>query len=307
MCLSFLLGMYYVKFSARHHITALLEFLWQLPVHKARLLTIAADFGAQSLFTRFANVLANDLIFLLDSAIKELTEIRAMQVAMEDEHTWAAQTQQVQQERQRAYAQSEQGATSCLQLANATVHLLHYLSAEVVAPFVTPEFVQRMAHMLDYYICQLVDSKIKELRVRDPDKYSFRPRELLQEIISTWINLATDEKFLECVATDERSVKPSDRGSVGKCVWSVWRLNCRRCLSVRFFSSYRPAVFAKAARILRKRAILAESSIRRFEDLTRTLAALSESMQDLEAILGEIPDEFQDQLMGVLMTVRHTH
>lgn len=69
-------------------------------------------------------------------------------------------------------------------------------------------------------------------------------------------------------------------------------------------SSYRPAVFAKAARILRKRAILAEPSIRRFEDLTHTLAALSESMQDLEAILGEIPDEFSDQLMGVLMTVR---
>lgn len=144
-------GMYYAKFSARNNITALLEFLWQLPAHKSRLLTIASDFGAQSLFTRFTNVLCNDMIFLLDSALKELTEIRATQVAMDDQHAWAAQTQQVQQERQRAYAQSEQGATSCLQLANATVHLLHYLSAEVVAPFVTPEFAQRIAAMLDYY------------------------------------------------------------------------------------------------------------------------------------------------------------
>lgn len=142
--------------------------------------------------------------------------------------------------------------------------------------------------------------------MRDPEKYSFRPRELLQEIISTWINLATDPKFLECVATDERSVG-LERRRVGQGREGASELSLTVACLLSFsalFSSYRPAVFAKAARILRKRAILAEPSIRRFEELTRTLAALSESMQDLEAILGEIPDEFADQLMGVLMTVR---
>ena len=145
-------GMYYQKFSTRNQISMLLEFVWQLPEHKAKLLAVAADTRSSSLFGRFTNVLANDLIYLLDEGLKQLTEIRSIQLEMEDEQRWASQTQAVLQDRQRAYTQSEQGATSCLTLANATVHLLYYLSAEFIAPFVTPEFVQRMAHMLDY--CQ---------------------------------------------------------------------------------------------------------------------------------------------------------
>jgi ubiquitin conjugation factor E4 B len=72
---------------------------------------------------KFLNLLINDLIFLLDEALKQLGEIRATQVEMDDADTWNKQPQDVLRERERAYQQSEQGATSCLTLANATVHM----------------------------------------------------------------------------------------------------------------------------------------------------------------------------------------
>ena len=78
-------------------------------------------------------------------------------------------------------------------------------------------------------------------------------------------------------------------------------VRCALC-PVCCISSYRPVVFAKAARILRKRAILNERTIVRFETLLGDLATVSESMQALDVILGDIPDEFADALMGTIMT-----
>jgi hypothetical protein len=179
----------------------------------------------------------NDLIFLLDEGLKQLSQIRELQVEMENEAQWSSQPSDTRQERERGFTQSEQGATSCLTLANATVHMLFYLTAEVVSPFVAPEFVgqlqsahlqssfeatnrflmhvslfsshlaERMAHMLDLYIMQLVGPKISELKVKNREKYAFKPRDLLQEIIGIWLHLAHEPEFLNKVASDERSVR----------------------------------------------------------------------------------------------------
>jgi len=126
------------------------------------------------------------------------------------------------------------------------------------------------AHLLDNYLVQLVGPKISQLKVRDRERYHFRPRELLQEIVGIWLHLAADSTFLEKVAADERS--------------------------------YKPGVFAKAARILRRRAILPERQVQQFEVHLRTLISVHESMQALEDILGDVPDEYLDALMGTLMS-----
>lgn len=56
---------------------------------------------------------------------------------------------------------------------------------------------------------------------------------------------------------------------------------------------------------------MSERSIQRFEQLNATVEGLSENLTKLEEILGEIPDEFADGLMGTLMedpgTHSHTH
>ncbi len=61
-------------------------------------------------------------------------------------------------------------------------------------------------------------------------------------------------------------------------------------------------MFAKAARILRKRDIVNERTVQRFESHLREVSELSESLLALDEILGDIPDEFTDGLLGTLMT-----
>jgi hypothetical protein len=47
---------------------------------------------------------------------------------------------------------------------------------------------------------------------------------------------------------------------------------------------------------------MAERSILRFEHLNSEVEQLSENLLKLDEILGDIPDEFADGLMGTLMT-----
>ena len=86
--------------------------------------------GAMEMFMYFNEVIEarraeprDDLISLLDEGLKQLGEIRATQLEMDNTEKWNSQPPEVLREREKAYAQSEQGATSCLTLANATVHL----------------------------------------------------------------------------------------------------------------------------------------------------------------------------------------
>lgn len=98
-----------------------------------------------------------------------------------------------------------------MMLANEDVKMIQYTSAEITAPFLLPEMVrssfsysldlllyvnsisemmafgvqaERIAAMLNYFLLQLVGPQRKTLRVKDPEKYEFRPKELLAQVRS---------------------------------------------------------------------------------------------------------------------------
>ena len=54
---------------------------------------------------------------------------------------------------------------------------------QVTAPFLLPEMVDRLASMLNYFLKYLTGSERRRLAIKDPEKFSFRPRELLLSII----------------------------------------------------------------------------------------------------------------------------
>lgn len=109
---------------------------------------------------------------------------------------------------------------------------------EIKAPFVSAEFVERIAGIVAYYIgvcvrcaclivCadKIVGPAVSEIKVRDRAKvthttnkyeqtntqnnntqYDFEPRRLLAEIIGIFLHLSDSQEFLKAVAMDTRSV-----------------------------------------------------------------------------------------------------
>jgi len=112
--------------------------------------------------------------------------------------------QEQQSERTRNLASEERQCRSYLTLARETVDMFHYLTQEIVEPFLRPELADRLAQMLNFNLQQLCGSKCKNLKVRNPEKYTWEPKWLLSHLIDLYLHL--DSKALaEALANDLRS------------------------------------------------------------------------------------------------------
>ncbi|KAF8510860.1 ubiquitin elongating factor core-domain-containing protein [Gautieria morchelliformis] len=256
---------FYDKFDTRRHIAHIWKTVWTNPVHREALSSQANDLDK---FVRFVNLMMNDVTYLLDESLSKLTEIYGIQTEMEDQETWAAIPQVQRRERERLLHQLEGSATTYTALGKSTVELLKEFTAETKQPFMTPEIVDRLAAMLNYNLDALVGPKCQDLKVKNPEKYRFNPRQLLSDILQVFLNLSDQGEFVRAVAGEGRS--------------------------------YKKELFERAAGIAKRRFLKTDEEIEQL----RLFALKVEEMKvaiEAEDDLGEIPDEFLDPLMYTLM------
>jgi ubiquitin conjugation factor E4 B len=210
----------------------------------------------------------NDVTYLLDESLSELTQIHNIQAEMENATVWATQSVQHHREREQTLQQLERHASGYTTLGSSTVALLKDFTAETKAPFMMPEIVDRLAAMLDYNLDALVGPKCQELKVKDPAKYKFDPKALLSDILQVFLNLSKENEFLIAVAGDGRS--------------------------------YRKSLFDRAADIAQRKALKTEAEI---EQLRQFVVKVEETKATLEAEedLGEVPEEFLGKLKTSLI------
>jgi ubiquitin conjugation factor E4 B len=207
----------------------------------------------------------NDVTFLLDESLGKLSEISGIQHEMEAP-SWATQDPRQRQERQGLLRSLEGQATSWLALGKSTVDLLEKFTRETRSAFMVPEIVDRLAAMLTYNLDALVGPKCQDLKVKDPEKYKFNPRQLLSDLLQVFLNLSQEPAFIMALATEGRS--------------------------------YRRSLFDRAAGIAKKRALKTDPEIEQLRVLVeqveqRRLTILQEEEED-----GEIPEEFLGKLVN---------
>lgn len=210
-------------------------------------------------FVRFVNLMINDVTYLMDESLSELTQIHNIQVEMDDKATWESKPLEYRREREGVLRSLERHASGYTTLGRSTVELLKIFTAETKAPFMMPEIVDRLAAMLDYNLQALVGPKCQDLVVREPEKLKFNPRALLSDIIQVFLNLSDQPQFVQSVAGDGRS--------------------------------YTKELFDRAAAIAIKRGIKSQTEIdvfRAFVDRVEVAKAAIEAEEDL----GDVPDEF---------------
>lgn len=207
----------------------------------------------------------NDVTYLMDESLSELTQIHNIQTEMRNQTAWNALSPQYRREREGTLRGLERHASGYTTLGRSTVGLLKDFTAETKGPFMMPEIVEKLAAMLDYNLDALVGPKCGELKVQDPEKYKFSPRQLLSDILQVYINLSDQEEFVRAVANDGRS--------------------------------YRKELFMAAMERARWVPLKTETEIevlRLFVDNVEEMKATIEAEEDL----GEIPDEFLGRLLG---------
>ncbi|KAK8783692.1 hypothetical protein V5799_009944 [Amblyomma americanum] len=257
------------KFHYRRPMYTVLEHLWNIPDHRNKMKSLAAEAeeniecSTPPLFLRFINLLINDAIFLLDEALSYMSRLRELQ--------------------QPQPGQQQQGAEANLQhlgmlahfhnvMGTETIRTLARLTAEVSSIFCHPTMVDRIATMLNYFLLHLVGPQKKNLKVKDFSEYEFKPQELVQNICKIYTNLgsadsATAQAFCIAVSRDGRS--------------------------------YSPDLFPQAQKVLLKirQGALSVAVGELAEKIKR---AASQQKQEDEAT-GDAPDEFLDPIMSTIM------
>ena len=137
----------------------------------------------------------NDVTYLLDECLTDLTKIHELQTEMADADAFSRQSVQYRREREGNLRSLERQTTIYTQLGSNTVALLKTFTAETKEPFMVPEIVDRLAAMLDYNLDALAGPRCRDLKVKDREKYKFNPGALLGDILGVYLNLSDQGEF----------------------------------------------------------------------------------------------------------------
>jgi ubiquitin conjugation factor E4 B len=184
---------FYDKFEYRHYTSKIFEYLWRYP-HYQHNTIILQD---QDYFKKFINYILNDMNYCLNDGIENLIKIKKFQ----DKKSKQPATPEEEEE----FSKVQGTCKYMMQQSNEYISMIKQLSDWNSAMFISEEFGERTAAMLNNYLKLLCGPKCLELKVENPREYNFMPEELLGNLIIIYLHISRHQQFFECLIKDERS------------------------------------------------------------------------------------------------------
>ncbi|XP_059163958.1 ubiquitin conjugation factor E4 A-like [Physella acuta] len=262
------------KFNYRRPMYNILKYLWNIPKHRQKLKSLADDAeknimcSEPPLFLRFINLLVNDATYLLDEALICMGQIKEKQMER-DRGEWSRLPEAQRHQEEASLQHLSRLAQFHNVMGSSTISTLRMITEEITSIFCHPTFVDRIASMLNYFLCRLVGPKQKSFTVKDKENYEFKPQETVSNISAIYLNLQSSDDFCQAVFQDERS--------------------------------FSPELFIQASQVMEK---IGESpqAIYDFMQLQDKLKTMQTTKLSEEQALADAPEEFLDPIMGTLMT-----
>ena len=249
------------KFESRYFVARIMAYVWMMPIHRQQMERVSGTY----LFRCFLDRWLNDTIYLLDEAFAKIIDIKALQDQLAgDNATNDMRTELTEAERRvRPY----------LVLANENLNLMAEMTRGIPAPFRLPEFVSRVACMLNLYSDQLAGQNCGKMSIQHGRSLGFNPKKLLTQITQIYLNLESPD-FCAAVADDERS--------------------------------YSREVLERVKNILSRFDLVAEEQIERFATFAHSVYQIATKNRSRTQLMQStetgVPDEFFDPIMASMMT-----
>merc|ERR1712083_1033797 len=152
-------------------------------------------------------------------------------------------------------------------MGGETIGVLELLTGDITAIFSHPTMVDRLAAMLNYFLKTLTGPERKNFKVKNLEKYSFKPGEVVTQITQIYLHLESSPTFLQSICGDGRS--------------------------------YSSSLFSMTEAVLVKigRADLATA----LANISTKVMTASTALAQEEELLADCPDEFLCPIMSIIM------
>ncbi|XP_030751488.1 ubiquitin conjugation factor E4 A isoform X2 [Sitophilus oryzae] len=261
------------KFKYRRPMYTIFEYLWEISEHSECFKILAEEAEANMeavnppLFLRFANLLINDAIFLLDEALANMAKLKEMQTAHENGE-WESLSPPERAQNMSYMHHIGNLARFDNILGKDTTTTLEKLTSKITIVFTHQTMVDRIAAMLNYFLLNLVGPNKKNFKVKDSKEYSFDPAGTVLDICKIYVNLKDSDAFCLAVSQDGRS--------------------------------YSPNLFSLAEDVLVR--IGGGTLIGELKEVAQKVAEKAIEHKANEEAISEAPDHFLDPIMSTLMT-----
>ncbi|KAL4426229.1 hypothetical protein ABPG77_009844 [Micractinium sp. CCAP 211/92] len=265
---------FYEKFATRQQIGEILVHLWGMPQHRAAWRQLATD--RRKLNVQFIHVLLNDSQYLLQEALNKLPQVQETERLQADAAAWAALPAEQQRERATALQQA-QGQLKYYFRQSSVVIKLMQLTAEdgsVCACYFDDAVRNRTAKINDFFLKYLtVPEERRKLRLKEPEKFGWHPKELITQLaqIHLYLYRARQQEWVQAVAADTD------------------------------YYGRAPQLFAELTSVLRALGLLPADDVAALERMTADVEAYKSSVQEEEEAFEDVPEEFEDPLLGGVM------
>jgi ubiquitin conjugation factor E4 B len=265
---------FYEKFNMRYHIGEIMGYLWRLPQHRGAWREVAMS--DPKLYIRFVNFILADSQHLLQEALDTLPAVQETERLQDDRAAWDALNQNDRADRLQALETHRNHLRSDFALAEIYLKTMNFTSEDptVASRFFDVQVRDRQARILNFFLRYLtLPAERRRLKLKDPERYGWRPKELIASLASVHVNLYRTDKqaWCEAVAADTDYYGPN------------------------------PEIFEELISVLRALGLASPDFIADLEALAVGAAAAVANAAAEEDAFEDIPDEYEDQLLGGIM------
>ena len=196
---------FYEKFSTRYQIGEVMVYLWDHPGHREAWKHVVED--DPKLYVRFVNMMINDSQHLLQEALEALPEVRDIESKMADQESWQRLPSSTREELLQQLESHRRTLNSDFALSSIYLKLMEITSSDpsICARFFDVQIRDRQARILNFFLRYMtIPAERKRLKLKEPEKYGWKPRELLASLAQIHANIfmANNEAWSAAVAAD---------------------------------------------------------------------------------------------------------
>jgi ubiquitin conjugation factor E4 B len=196
---------FYEKFSTRYQIGEVMVYLWDHPGHREAWKHVVEN--DPKLYVRFVNMMINDSQHLLQEALETLPEVRDIELKMADQENWQREPASTREELLQKLEQHRRILNGDFDLAAIYLKLMELTSSDpsICTRFFDLQIRDRQARILNFFLRYMtIPAERKRLKLKEPEKYGWKPRELLVSLAQIHANIyeANHEEWSAAVAAD---------------------------------------------------------------------------------------------------------